>query len=78
MNREDFKVVPNFYTTNALTYILYQNKVIGFVETFKNFGFEEGKDGKVGKSTKKKRSESEIINDYESVIKKYISANKNT
>jgi hypothetical protein len=35
-------------------------------------GFEEGKDGKVGKSTKKKRSELEIKNDTESTIRKLI------
>lgn len=72
MNREDFKVVPNFYSTNALTYIILNGKVVGFIETYKNFGFEEGKDGKVGKSTKKKRSELEIKNDTESTIRKLI------
>lgn len=71
MTRENFKVVPNYYTTNALTYILYNNKVVGFVETFKNNFFEEVEPNK-WESKKKKRTPLEISNDYESVIKKLI------
>jgi hypothetical protein len=76
MKREDFNIVPKLYSTNALIYITYEKKVIGFVESYKEFGYELGKDGKYGKSTKKKRTEKEVSNDYESVIKKYINNNK--
>ncbi len=86
MVREDFRVVPKLYATNALTYILYGNKVVEFVETWKNFGFEELKEvpdptvkpkkgekkAKNFKSVKKKRTPEEIDIDIEATIKKYI------
>lgn len=32
-NRNDYRIIPNFYSTNALAYILYNDTVIDFVET---------------------------------------------
>ena len=75
MKRENFRIVPNYYSTNALTYILYGDKVVGFVETFKdNFYFEVEPD--VWKCNKKKRTPADIQKDCENVIKKLIEKNE--
>jgi hypothetical protein len=76
MKREDFRAIPNYYATNALTYIIYNGVVVAFIETYKNFGYTEGKDGKVGKSTKIKRTANEISIEIESRIKKIMDKNK--
>ena len=41
MTREDFRIVPKYYSTNNLTYILYNDKVIGYVEVFDDLFFKE-------------------------------------
>lgn len=71
MTREDFKVIPKFYATNALTYILYDNTVIGFAEVWNNFGYDDD-----GKSTKTKRPQAQVTAECESIIKRYISRSK--
>lgn len=37
MTREDFKIVPRFYTTSSLTMIFYKDKIIESVEIYKNY-----------------------------------------
>lgn len=74
MTREDFKVVPKLYATNTLTYIVYNKEVIGFVETWMNYGYVEDDKGKF-KSNKKKRPQASIDTECESIIKKFIKNN---
>lgn len=71
MTREDFRIVPNYYTTNALTYILYQDKVIGFAETYNDNYYEEIELG-TWKSRKKKRLPVDVTIECEKIINKYI------
>ena len=75
MKRENFRIVPKYYSTNSLTYILYGDKVVGFVEIFKNNFYEEVEPDE-WKSMKKKRTPSEISADCEAVIKKLIENSK--
>lgn len=74
MKREDFKVVANFYTTNSLTYILFKDKVVGFVETYKDMFFKQVDKDK-WESQKKKRLHSEVTNEAETFIKNFIKRN---
>ena len=39
MTREEFRIVPRFYTTSSLTMIFHREKIIFSVEVFKNYGF---------------------------------------
>jgi len=74
MKREDFKVVPKFYTTTNLVYIILNGVVIDYVETFKDLFFVQlDKDN--WESQKKKRKPQEITDECESKISKYIKAN---
>lgn len=74
MKREDFKVVPKFYTTTNLVYIIYNGVVVDYVETFKDLFFIQlDKDN--WESQKKKRKPDEISAECESKINKYIKAN---
>lgn len=41
MDTEDFKISHKHYATNSLTYILYQDKVIDYVETYSEMYFLE-------------------------------------
>lgn len=72
MNREDFKIVPNYYSTTSLTYILYKDVPLAYVEIFSNYGYVET-EGKF-KSTKKKRSTEDIKREADSLIKFYLNA----
>lgn len=74
MKREDFKIVQKYYATNELTYIFYNNIIIGSVEIYKDLFFiEVEKDS--WKSQKKKRKPDEISSDCERVISNYIKSN---
>lgn len=75
MKREDFKVVPNYYSTNSLTYILYEDKVIDFVETYKNMYYKQI-DEDHWESQKKKRPQAEVLAEAERKIKIFISNGK--
>lgn len=71
MTREDFKITANYYSTNALTYILLNGVVVGFVETFKDLYFKQIDKDK-WESQKKKRIYSDVILEAESFINKFI------
>lgn len=61
--------------TNSLTYIFHFDKIIGYVEIYNDLYFKEvEKDN--WKSQKKKRTPEAIQADCESLIKRYIAANK--
>ncbi len=72
MKREDFKIIPNYYSTNSLTYILYENKVLDFVETYKDLYYKQI-DETHWESQKKKRPKAEVLAEAERKIKGYIS-----
>lgn len=77
MTREDFKIVPKFYITSSLTMILYRDTIIESVEIYKNYQTieEESADNKKPaklKTSKQKRTESEINTECERLIKRYI------
>jgi hypothetical protein len=74
MTREDFRIVPKYYSTNNLTYILYNDKVIGYVEVFDDLFFKEVEKDK-WESQKKKRKPADIERDCEAVIRRYIKEN---
>jgi hypothetical protein len=74
MTREDFRIVPKYYSTNNLTYILYNDKVIGYVEVFDDLFFKEIEKDK-WESQKKKRKQPDVERDCEAVIRRYIKEN---
>ncbi len=45
MTREDFRIVPKFYSTSSLTMIFFKEKIVESVEIFKNYKtFEDASD----------------------------------
>lgn len=47
MTREEFRIVPRYYTTSSLTMIFHGEKIIFSVEIFKNYGsLEDAEDKK--------------------------------
>lgn len=53
--KEGYRAIPKFYSTNALTYILYLDKVIDFVETIEYTKVESEEGGKKTVTTKEKK-----------------------
>lgn len=42
MTREDFRIVPKYYTTSSLTMVFYKDTIIASVEIYKNYrAFED-------------------------------------
>lgn len=83
MERSDFKIVPKFYLTSSLTIIFYKEKAIESVEIYKNYQTIEDESTKGDskkpvklKTSKEKRTEIEINNECERLIKNYINVHK--
>lgn len=80
MDRNDFKIVPKFYTTSSLTMIFYKDVIIESVEIYKNYKVVEDESSKSTdskkpvklKTSKEKRTEAEISGECERLIKNYI------
>ena len=69
LKREDFKIVANYYSTNELTFILYQDKPVHYVEIYKDLYFKEVEKNK-WESQKKKRPKEDVQKECEAYINK--------
>ena len=71
MATENYKIAPNYYTTNALTYILFGDVVIDFVESM-NYQIIPNDDPTKVKIKKTKRNAQTISAECERKINKHI------
>lgn len=69
--RENYKIAPNYYTTNALTYILFGDEVIDFVESI-DYQIIHNDDPTKVKVKKTKRNPQIVNDECERKIKKHI------
>lgn len=69
--REEFKIAPNYYSTNELTFILHKDVPVHYVEIYKDMYFKEVEKNK-WESQKKKRSKEEVQKECEAYINKFL------
>ncbi len=79
MERNDFKIAQNYYATSSLIMIFYKDVIIESVEVYKNYKVVEDESSKIDskkpiklKTSKEKRTATEINNECERLIKSYI------